>query len=708
MGSVLGTLLWPVGSLFSLAYTTAKGKPQPFDMGTYASPPKDELAQYSKGTHYVTDETTAKPIMLAKKGPASRAPMTVMKVFDAAVAKHGDATALRMEVDGEWVQFSFKRYHADVMRAARAYVKLGLKRGQSVNIIGFNSYEWFVADVGAIYAGGLAAGIYTTNGPAACQYIAEHSAAAVVVVENQKQLEKFLECGDALPKVKAIVQYKGDVSAEARAAVEGKQYALYSWTEFLTLGDSDAPDGAQLDAEITARHKTISPGHACTLIYTSGTTGNPKAVMISHDSVTWTAQATLDTVPGFSESTECIVSYLPLSHIAAQMLDIHAPMVCSVNGAPCEVWFARPDALKGTLGATLKAARPTIFFGVPRVWEKMSEAMKKIGAKNTKGLKKIFVEWCKRVGAAAYDAAQVGGSGQKHDLYNFVDGLMFKKVAAGLGLDRAKQLFTGAAPIGQDTLRYFGSLQLPVMELYGMSECTGPQTVSRSNYYKIGACGPSLPGTELKIDHVEGRDQPGEGEICYRGRNIMLGYMHNKEKSAEAIDDLGFLHSGDVGRVGADGLLYITGRIKELIITAGGENIAPAPIEEIVKTNCPALSGVMMVGDKRKYNVCLVTLKTTPTADGGFTNQLTNEALAVSPGVTTVEEAAACPKWTEYITAGIKASNAVAVSNAQKIQKFKVLPVDFSVAGGELTPTLKLKRSIVSKKYAAEIDKLYA
>jgi long-chain-fatty-acid--CoA ligase ACSBG len=289
-----------------------------------------------------------------------------------------------------------------------------------------------------------------------------------------------------------------------------------------------------------------------------------------------------------------------------------------------------------------------------------------------------------------------------------VKSLMFSKVAAGLGLDRAKQLFTGAAPIGQDTLRYFGALQLPVMELYGMSECTGPQTLSLVNYFKAGACGVSLPGTEIKIDHVAGRDREGEGEICFRGRHIMLGYMHNEAKTRETIDDLGFLHSGDVGRVGSDGLLYITGRIKELIITAGGENIAPVPIEDIVKTNCPALSCVMMVGDQRKYNVCLVTLKTTPTADGGFTNQLTNEALAVSPGVTTVEEACACPVWTEYITAGIKATNAVAVSNAQKIQKFKVLPVDFSVAGNELTPTLKLKRSTVSTKYASEIEKLYA
>jgi long-chain-fatty-acid--CoA ligase ACSBG len=229
------------------------------------------------------------------------------------------------------------------------------------------------------------------------------------------------------------------------------------------------------------------------------------------------------------------------------------------------------------------------------------------------------------------------------------------------------------------------------------------------NGFKVGSTGPSLPGCEMKLMHEEGRDKPGNGEICYRGRHIMMGYMKMEEKTRGAIDEEGWLHSGDVGRVDEKGLLYITGRIKELLITAGGENIAPVPIEDFIKSRIPAVSNFMMVGDKRKYNVALVTLKTEPNEDGTFSDKLAGEATSVS-SATTVGEAKSDEAWQKYIMDAITAYNNsdILVSRAQKIQKFVILDRDFSVPEGELGPTLKLKRGTVMEHFEKEIEGLYS
>lgn len=250
----------------------------------------------------------------------------------------------------------------------------------------------------------------------------------------------------------------------------------------------------------------------------------------------------------------------------------------------------RPDALKGTLKDTLLAARPTMFFGVPRVWEKLQAAVVAKSRSQPPGWKKSVAGWAKGIGLRTYHARESSfpasrggrGVGLLLGLQEAVaNKLVFGQVRAALGLDQCSVCLTGAAPISRSTLEFFGSLGLPVLELYGMSECTGPQTMSLPEAYRIGSCGRALPGCELKIEHVEERDKEGEGEICYRGRHIMLGYLGDEKNSIGALDDAGFLHSGDVGRVDEGGFLHITGRIKELLITAGGENIAPRPIEEV-------------------------------------------------------------------------------------------------------------------------------
>lgn len=674
----------------------------------FEQPSPDMLPQYEgKEPVSVTTPDGARPIRVAKVGSASKEPATVMTMFNKAVDKFPSKAALKYETnvdgvygeDSKWVSVSWKEYQGKVRNFARSLLHVGLQRFEAVNVIGFNSPEWAYANMGAIFAGGMVAGIYTTNGPEACKYISEHSEAAVIVCQNAMQMDKFYESRNELPKLKALVQWQGQVDSKFK---DGHKVQAFTFDEFMALG-ADEKQEQLLEERIAAQ----KPSDCCTLIYTSGTTGAPKAVMISHDNATWTAQCTIDTT--FSGNTFApdyeapIVSYLPLSHVAAQLLDFHSPYCLTARFAPSHTAFARPDALKGTLVQTLNAIRPAIFFGVPRVWEKMEEKLRAVGAKTT-GIAKSISTWAKGKGAQKYRDTQVGGSMQLPGGISIANSV-FSKIKTKLGLDKALMCLTGAAPIRKETLEYFGQLDINICELYGMSENTGPQTLSLNNYHRAGSCGIAMPGVELKIDTVEGRDEAPNGEICFRGRHIMMGYMKNPDKTAEAIDPEGWLHSGDVGRVDENGLLYITGRIKELIVTAGGENIAPVPIEEKLMNACPQLSGCMMVGDKKKYNVVLVTLHQKDDGEGGFTDDLVGASAAFGDAKT-IQEARESKQWTDLLTNAIKEVNKTAVSNAAKMQKFFIVP-PFSVPNGELTPTLKLKRPIVMKHYVEEIEWLY-
>eukprot|EP00042_Codosiga_hollandica_P045216 m.455961 g.455961 ORF g.455961 m.455961 type:complete len:650 (+) comp56971_c0_seq1:90-2039(+) len=622
-------------------------------------------------------------------GEGARPPVTVFDVFKRTVARHGARPALAYKTDkaNPWTFINYNEYFTEVKKCAKAFIRAGVEPGRTVGILGFNSPQWFISDLAAIAVGAMAAGIYTTNEPDACMFVLKHSRANACIVENKKQLDKILQVRAQLPDLKVIVQYTGKVDEAL------KSQNVFEWDHFLTTG-SDVPDDDL--ARLIAAQK---PTNCCTIIYTSGTTGDPKGVMMSHDNVTWTSQNVLSSVN--VNEQDRLVSYLPLSHIAAQMLDLHGPLAAGA----C-VYFAQPDALKGSLGQTLKESRPTLFLGVPRVWEKMMEKMVAVGAQ-TQGLKKKISTWAKATGL------ENGERLQKHKPttwgYSMAGWLVYSKVRDALGLDECRYCASAAAPIGKETLEYFLSLGIPVYEVYGMSESTGPQTLSIPEKFLVGSCGPVMMGAELLIEKP---DPEGNGEILFRGRHVMMGYLYNEEKTRETIDDRGWLHSGDIGRVDSNGFLYITGRIKELLITAGGENVAPVPIEDKMKECIPLLSNCMAIGDRRKFLSLLVTIKCEVDAEGGPTPKLTEQATAILQSIgstaTTVEEAIADKKVYDYIFEGIKKANGFAVSNAQKIQKFKFLPKDFSVPGGELGPTLKLKRPVVMKMYPELIESIYS
>ncbi|XP_029294937.1 long-chain-fatty-acid--CoA ligase ACSBG2-like isoform X2 [Cottoperca gobio] len=636
-----------------------------------------------------TSRDTAVRLRMEGSGPGSETPLTVPQLFLKTVENYGDHPALVSKTGGQWVTLTWRQYYEQCRAAAKSFLKLGLKRYRGVGILGFNSPEWFISDVGCIFAGGLATGIYTTNSPEACQYVAAICEANILVVENQKQLEKILQVKDQLPHLKAIVQYKGELQQKAPY--------LYTWAEFMKLGE-DVPD-EQLNAVIDS----LRANKCCTLIFTSGTTGNPKGVMLSHDNLTWTVSSAASMV-NIKYAEEVMVSYLPLSHVAAQLLDMWMCMYFAMT-----TYFADPDALKGSLVNTLKEARPTCFLGVPRVWEKMQEKMKAVGAKASP-MRRTVAGWAKSIGLQ-YNYSVMNGENQVPWGFMLANNLVFKKVSESLGLDRCKLCFTGAAPITKDSLEYFMSLNIPLLELYGMSESTGPHTVSTRDNYRITSCGKVKPGSKTKLENP---DKDGSGEICFWGRHVFMGYLNMPDKTEEALDQDGWLHSGDLGRHDQNGFLFITGRIKELIITAGGENIPPVPIEDAVKAEVPIIGNAMLIGDRLKFLSMLLTLKCVVDDNGEPTDELSPEALNFCQQndvtATTVSEIIANKEPAIYnaIQEGMERVNARSTSNAQKIQKWVILERDFSIGGGELGPTMKLKRPVVVKMYQEKINELYA
>jgi long-subunit acyl-CoA synthetase (AMP-forming) len=589
----------------------------------------------------------------------------VHEVMGETVAKHGDKPALRVKRNGGWRTTTWRAYARDARRAGKALLKLGVQPGKGVSLIGMNSPEWLMADVGAIFAGAMPAGIYTTNSAEQVRYITEHCEAKVSFADTPSQVAKFVAEKDRLPLLEVVVQMEGRPEENAG---KGKVRVL-AWDEFLALGD-DVPD-ADLDARIAAQ----KPDDVCTLIYTSGTTGDPKAVMITHRNVVWTASVlkpTLGLGPG-----DVSLSYLPLSHIAEQMLTIHGPMAMGSL-----VYFA--ESIE-KLGENLAEVRPTLFLGVPRVWEKIQAKMVAAGSKAPPMQKKIAA-WARKIGLASGYAEQ---KGEAYPLLRPVaKKLVFDKVRKRLGLDRARICVTSAAPISRDTLEFFLSLGIPILEVYGMSECTGPATYSPPDNYRTGKCGIVLPGAELKIAE--------DGEVCMRGPHVFKGYLKDPEATKNALDPDGWLHSGDIGTIDSDGFLQITDRKKDLLITAGGENIAPQVLEGLLK-GIPVVQQAVVLGDRKKYLAALLTLDP---------DRVRIEAEAAGSPAKTVEEAATCEKFRRHLQKQVDEVNAK-LARVQTIKKFAILPKELSIEGGELTPTMKVKRKVVNEKYAREIASLY-
>jgi long-subunit acyl-CoA synthetase (AMP-forming) len=585
---------------------------------------------------------------------------TVLEVLADVALHHGDRVALKVKRSGAWQTLTWSVYRQRALQVGRALVALGVEPRSGVAILAYNAPEWVLADVGAILAGAWPAGIYTTSSVEQCEYILRHCEARVAFTDSAEQSRKLLPLRQKLPTLLTIVQWGGEPVAEG----------VLDWEAFLAKGEE------RLQGELDARGSAQKPDDVCTLIYTSGTTGSPKSVMISHANCTWVAE----TVARVNQlgPDDVGVSYLPLSHVAEQVLTVHGPM--QKGGS---IAFAQS---LDTVAAALVEARPTVFFAVPRVWEKIQARMAAAGA-SSPPLRRRLVAWARAQGLRGGYAEQTRKA--KPLLFGVAERLVFRKVRERLGLDRARICSSGAAPISRDTLEFFLALGIPILEVYGMSECTGPAVLSTPDRYRTGKAGWVVPGSEVKI--------ATDGEILIRGPHVFKGYLHDPEATLATIDAEGWLHSGDIGVMDAEGFLQITDRKKELIITAGGENVSPQLVEGHL-LSIPVVAQAVVVGDRQKHLAALLTLDP---------DKVKAVAEAAGSPARDAGEAADCAAFRTHLHQQIEQVNQ-RLARVQGVKKFAILKKELSIEGGELTPTMKLKRRVIHSKYQDVIDKLFS
>lgn len=585
---------------------------------------------------------------------------TIFEALESTAHKHAHRPAMQVKRAGKWCATSWEDYLRQVIQVARGFIRLGLTPEQGVVIMSSNRPEWFLADIGAIAAGGVPTGLYTTSAPQQSRYITEHSEAVIAVLEDETYLKTFLDYREKLPRLTAIVLISGEVTLSG----------VYSWNALLALGNEISED------EVWLRCKAHRASQRCTLIYTSGTTGLPKGVMLSHHNILWNARACVAAygmVPG-----EDFISYLPLSHIAEQISSLYIPMV----SGGC-TWFAESV---DKLGENLREIQPHFFLGVPRVWEKIQIAIQAAGA-DSSGFRRSVVAWARYIGLRAGLAAQLGQS--RPPLYGLANRLIFAKVRARLGLNRARCCFTAAAPISRETLEFFLSLGVPVLEVYGMSECAGPTTLSLPHCYRTGKAGRPIAGTQLKLAR--------DGEILIRGPHVFLGYYKDEKATHESLDGEGWLHTGDIGQLDTAGFLSIIDRKKEIIITSGGENVAPQLVEMRI-TQISVVAHAVLVGDRRKYIAALLSLDP---------EKVATEAQVIGSPVRLAQDAAVCPVFRAHLWRQLEKINRM-LARHETVKRFAILGHPFTVQGGELTPTMKVRRRYVTEKYAEVIERLYA
>ncbi|WP_049973757.1 long-chain fatty acid--CoA ligase [Azospirillum sp. B4] len=591
----------------------------------------------------------------------------VHEVLAETVRRHGSRPALRARVRGEWRTLTWAQYGERVRLCARALAHLGLVPGDVVLLYAENRPEWLLADVGAILAGGVPAGLYVTSPAEHCRHVARHSAARFAVVDTPDRLERLRAARAGLPPLAGLVLLDGiDPAGEAMG-----------WDALLALGQGTGD--AEGEAWLQARLAGQGLDDVCTLIYTSGTTGAPKAVMLSHANLTWTADQARRTV-GFRQG-DTVLSYLPLTHIAEQLSSIHMQM--RLGGCTCF-----PESLD-TVAADLREVRPHYFLGVPRVWDGIRARMQAAGAQSGPWRARL-VRWARRQGLAG---AAADSAGRRRPLaWWLARALVFNPVRRRLGLQRSRYQVTSSTPTAAETLDFFLSLGVPLYDLYGLCETTGPATVSAPGAWRGGSVGRVVPGTEIRLDEVQAGVGAGTGEVLIRGPHIFKGYYKDPEATRQALDGEGWLRTGDIGRFDADGYLWIIDRCRNLIPRAGGGMTAPQPLEARLR-QMPGLAQAVVFGAQGGLGA-LLFLDRTLAADLA--------AAANSPsahgGDPDWREVAACPRVLAYVgryVAQVRADGPA----ADAIDRFALLAVDLSIEGGELTATLKIRRQAVLEKY---------
>jgi long-chain acyl-CoA synthetase len=598
---------------------------------------------------------------------------TAHELFWQRVAELGDAPMMRQKDLGLWRAYSWREVGTIVSEIAAGLVHLGFQPGEAASVLANTSREWVWTDLAVLSAGGICNGIYPTDAAAQVQYLCQDSASAYLFVEDDEQLDKFLEVRDALPAIRKVVVF----DMEGLGELGDPQ--VIGLDELRALGREHLRMHPGL---IEQRRATRSAKDVAILVYTSGTTGRPKGAMITHANLCAVLSGLSSSLfEGMPEGGERI-AFLPLCHIAERMIGEYIPIMRrSVTN-----FVENPE----TVFENLREVQPHVFFAVPRVWEKIySQVM--ITLSEAGRVQKLAYAWAVSVGGRVADcqAKQVAPGpwlALQHGLANFI---VLDNVRRMTGMSRVQMALTGAAPISPDLIRWYRSLGVPLREGWGMTETTGGGTVNPRKAPRPGSIGVPGPGLEMRIAE-------GTNEILLRGSNVILGYLNQPEKTAEAIDAEGWLHTGDVGRVDDDGYFYITDRMKDIIITAGGKNITPSEWENQLKFS-PYVTDAVVIGDKRAFLTAIVMI-----------DQENVERFAQERDIPFSNYASLTrsPEILELIQSEVDRVNKQ-FARVEQVKKFFLLDRQLTAEDEELTPTMKLKRKLVQTKYAEQIEAMY-
>jgi long-chain acyl-CoA synthetase len=587
---------------------------------------------------------------------------SLYEVFQGVSTTNSDRPAFKYKIDGAWVGLNWAEARDLVNRISKSLIALEVKKGDRVCLLSRTRLEWSLCDLGMVNCGAVTVGIYPSNLAPECAYIVNHCDAEVIFVENREQLEKIFEVRGQLKKLRRIVVFDGNSDPAG---------AVLSWDEFLAVGDG-------VDEELRkSRGEEIRPDDLATLVYTSGTTGVPKGAMITHKNLiftSWSAGQSLYMEPDF-----LTLLFLPLAHIFARLI-----AYCCMRNANL-VAFAEDIT---TVAVNLKEIRPHFIVSVPRIYEKVYDKVLS-GAEAAGGIKLKLFNFAIGAGMQVSKLQQARkpiptGLKVKHAI---ADKLVLHKIRDALG-GRLVWGVSGAAPLNPMIAEFFHACGVMVLEGIGMTENTSFTNVNRIDNNKFGTVGPLGPGVEQRIAE--------DGEVLYRGDNVMKGYFKNPEATAETIDDDGWLHTGDIGEIDDDGFLRITDRKKDLIVTAGGKNVAPQRIERIMRTS-HFIAQVVAVGDKRKFIAALITLDPDSIQKWAVEHGIEDSSAADLAGHTEVRK---------LIEREVEDRNRQ-LASFETIKRFHILPQDFTIERGEMTPTMKIKRKVVVEKYAKELDALY-
>jgi long-chain acyl-CoA synthetase len=592
---------------------------------------------------------------------------SVVEMFQHRVASTPDAEAMSGKRDGQWHAMTWRQTERRVRAGAGGLLSLGLQKGERAAILATSRPEWVIADLGILAAGGATSTIYTSNTAEESAYILVNSDARVCFVENAMQDAKLREVRDQLGHVVQLILIDGEPAVD-----DGWTISL---TELERRGDAwNTANPGRLDEVIAA----VGPTDLATLIYTSGTTGKPKGVMLTHDNWLFEAETIADL--GILGPTDKQLLFLPLAHSFGKVLEvafIRLGVITAIDGNIDD------------LVANLAVVRPTIMAGVPRVYEKVYNRVV-TGAREGGGLKYRIFQWALDVGGRVSRLRQTGGqpAGLLAFQHRLADKLVYSKLKARLG-GRLRFLVSGGAPLSRAIAEFFHACDVLILEAYGLTESSAGSVGNRPERYKFGTVGIPYKGVETRIAE--------DGEILLRGRGIMRGYYNLPEDTAEALEADGWFHTGDIGHLDADGFLSITDRKKDILVTAGGKNIAPQNIEGQLKAACPYVSQVVMLGDRRPFCVALITL-----------NEETAGKWAREHGIEYKDYAdlATRPALQHLIRDGIEAVNAT-LASYEKIKDFHLLDHDLSQETGELTPKMSVKRKVVEANHKEILERFY-